>query len=340
MTTIYDVTIIGGGPAGLYAAFYAGLRDLKTKVIEVQPELGGKLHVYPEKTIWDVGGQPPIKGQALIDQLVNQAKLFDPTIVLSDKVTAIKHKDDQTFLIEAASGEVTQTKTVIIAVGGGILKPKPLEVEQTLDRPATNIHYKIPSLDPFKGKNILIAGGGHSAVDWANMLEPIAKDMHICYRKKELAGHEKDVLKLESGRIKRYPETKISALKFDPFNDCVSGVTLEALDTHRKELIEIDHIIVNHGFEREADLLEASELNLSRVDDFYIKGTPDGLTDVEGIFAAGDIISYQGKVNLIAGCFQDAVNAVNQVKRYIEPSADERGMVSSHHEGLKDKLKR
>ncbi|MGZ0052220.1 NAD(P)/FAD-dependent oxidoreductase [Brevibacillus gelatini] len=121
MTTeeLYDVTIIGGGPAGLYASFYSGLREMKTKLIEYQPRLGGKVHVYPEKMIWDVGGLTPTLGEKLIEQIVQQGLTFDPTVVLGQKVERIERDETGVFVLHTSTGEQHYSKTVILAIGGG-----------------------------------------------------------------------------------------------------------------------------------------------------------------------------------------------------------------------------
>src|SRR5690606_5433951 len=193
---LFDVTIIGGGPAGLYSAFYSGLREMKTKIIEFQPELGGKIHVYPEKMIWDVGGQPPIQGAKLIDQLVAQGLTFHPKVVLNEKVESIAKNEKGIFEMIGSSGEVHLSKTVIVAVGGGILNPQKLQIEGAERFEVSNLNYTVKSLERFKGKTVLISGGGNSAIDWANELEPIAKQVYVTYRKPELAGHEAQVTQL------------------------------------------------------------------------------------------------------------------------------------------------
>lgn len=337
---IFDVTIVGAGPAGLYAVFYSGLRNMKTKIIDAQASLGGKLHVYPEKIIWDVGGLPPLSGQALINQLSEQALTFDPTVVLNEKIVSIDSDEaENVFVLTNNLGQKHYSKSVIIAVGSGILKPKTLEVEG-LDRlEVDNMHYTLTSLNYFKDRSVIISGGGNAAVDWANLLEPIAKKVILVYRQAALKGHEQPVEQLLNSSVCYYPETAITKCIAHESQKRIAAVELTHCQTGEKSEVIVDDVVINHGYEQEATLLSDSPLTFERMDDFYLKGTAKGETSVPGLFAAGDIIHYEGKVNLIAGCFQDAVNAVNQAKHYIEPDASEKAMVSSHHTAFKKRNK-
>lgn len=328
---MYDVTIVGTGPAGLYAAFYSGLRGMKTKLIDSQAVLGGKIHAYPEKMIWDVGGMPPLLGEQLITHLSEQAVLFDPTVVLNSKVEGISQQDEG-FLLSTENGENHSTKTVILATGSGILTPKKVGLLEEERFVHTNLHYTVKSLARFKDKVVLISGGGKSAVDWANTLEPIAKKVYVTYRKDHFTGHEADIQKLLDSSVEVIYESVITGL---------NGVEkIESVTLNHTEQLPVEEVIINHGYDIQNDLIEKSDVVINMHPEYGIQGTSMGETSVPGIYGAGDAINYDGKVNLIAGAFHDAANAVNRAKQFIEPTAVKTAMVSSHHESFKTKNKK
>ncbi len=334
---LYDVTIIGGGPAGLFSAFYSGLREMKTKIIEFQNQLGGKVHVYPEKIIWDVGGLTPTPGAKLIEQLVQQGLTFNPDVVLNEKVESISKNDEGLFELHAASGRIHYSRTVIVAVGGGILKPQRIEIEGAERFEVTNLHYTVKSLGQFKDKTVVISGGGNAAIDWAVELEPFARKIYLVYRKDELKGHEAQVTQLKSGTAEIFLNTSITKLIAGSNQDAVEQVELTNTETGEMRTLAVDDVIINHGYERESELLKNSGLNIDLKDDFYVAGTPGGESSVPGLYAAGDILMHEGKLHLIAGAFQDAANAVNKAKVYIQPDANKWVMVSSHNDLFKER---
>lgn len=334
---IFDVTIIGGGPAGLYAAFYSGLREMKTKIIEFQPFLGGKVHVYPEKMIWDVGGLTPVTGAQLIEQMVAQGLTFNPEVVLGQKVTSLSKDDHGHFILHTSSGQEHYSKTVILAVGGGILNPTKLNIDGAERFEVTNLHYTVKSLARFKGKTVLISGGGNAAIDWANELEPIAKKVYLTYRKDMLNGHEAEVTRLLNSTVECLFNTTIDKLIAAPDHEKIDKVVLNRSEDGEEIELAIDEVIINHGYERDKDLLEKSELKIAMENEYYVAGSSMSETSVEGLYAAGDILHHEGKLHLIAGAFQDAANAVNKAKQYIAPDAKAWGMVSSHNELFEQK---
>lgn len=335
----YDITIIGGGPAGLFSAFYSGLREMKTKIIDFQTQLGGKVHIYPEKTIWDVGGITPITGAKLINQLVEQGLTFNPKVVLNEKVVSIE-KNDAIFEIHAASGAVHYSKAIIIATGSGILEPQKLNIQGADRFEITNLHYTVKSLNRFRNKTVLISGGGNTAIDWANELEPIAKKVYITYRKEQLNGHEAMITQLLSSSVENFSHTKISNLIASSTQDRIERVELENGITGKKSLVEVDDVIISHGYDQDLTLFQNSPLNINLVDNYFIEGNEMGETKIKGLFVAGDILKHKGKVHLIAGAFHDAANAVNRAKQYIEPEASDVAMVSSHNEIFQERNKK
>ncbi|WP_026566562.1 NAD(P)/FAD-dependent oxidoreductase [Bacillus sp. UNC41MFS5] len=332
---LFDVIVIGGGPAGLYSTFYSGLREMKTKLIEFQPQLGGKIHVYPEKMIWDVGGQMPIPGAKLIEQLVAQGLTFNPTVVVNEKVELITRNEDGIFVLQAASGQKHFSKTVIVAIGSGILNPQKLEIEGAERFEVSNLNYTVKSLKHFKDKTVIISGGGNTAIDWANELESIAKKVFVTYRKEALKGHEAQATQLMKSSAICLFQTSITKLIASSNHESIEMVELTNHVSGEVSNLPIDEVIINHGYEQDATLLENSSLNIKIADNYYIAGNSVSESSVEGLYAAGDILMYDGKVNLITGAFQDAANAVNKAKQFIQPDASKIGMVSSHNELFK-----
>ncbi|MEJ8306177.1 NAD(P)/FAD-dependent oxidoreductase [Saccharibacillus sacchari] len=334
---VYDVTIIGGGPAGLFSAFYSGLREMKTKIIEYQPFLGGKVHVYPEKMIWDVGGLTPMPGAKLIEQMVAQGQTFQPDVVLNEKVTSIVRSEEDThFILHTLSGEQHHSKTIILAVGGGILNPTKLDIEGAERFEVTNLHYTVKSIARFKDKTVLISGGGHSAVDWANELAPFAEKVYLTYRKDELKGHEADVTRLKANGVELLLSASIKTLVATEDHSAIGTVLLESNDSKEEFELTVDDVIISHGYDRDTELLKKSEIKIE-MNEYQILGSSSSETSVPGIFAAGDILHHDGKLHLIAGAFQDAANAVNKAKQFIKPDAHGYGMVSSHNDLFKEK---
>jgi ferredoxin/flavodoxin---NADP+ reductase len=331
---IYDVTIIGGGPAGLFSAFYSGLREMKTKIIEYQNKLGGKVHVYPEKLIWDIGGMTPITGEKLIQQMVEQALTFDPTVVLGEKVTSIAKDESGNFVLTTHNGQKHFSKSVILAIGGGIINPIKLDVEDCDKYVNTNLNYSIKELKKFKDKVVLISGGGYTAVDWANELHPIAKKVFLTYRKgkDQMQAHEADLSRLFQSPVEFYFYTEITKFIPDESGQVIKQVELTNNQTGEVTRLSVNEVVVNHGYHRDSSLFENSDLKFEMANEYYLKGTAHCETNIPGLYAVGDAVEYEGKVHLILGAFQDAVKAVNKAKKFVQPDAEETALVSSHNE--------
>ena len=273
----------------------------------------------------------------MIEQLIQQGCTFEPELVLGEKVTAINTNEDGNFVIQTASNERHLSKTVILAVGGGILKPTKLEIEGAERFEVSNLHYTVKSLSRFKGKTVLISGGGNAAVDWANELEPIAEKVYLTYRKDMLKGHEAEVSRLFNSSVECLLNTSIHKLIAADDHETIDKVELLSGESGEKIQVSVDEVIINHGYERDKELTAKSGLTIEMANDYSVAGKPTSETSVSGLYAAGDILNHEGKLHLIAGAFQDAANAVNKAKQFITPEAYGHGMVSSHNEIFKEK---
>ncbi|MBY7143937.1 NAD(P)/FAD-dependent oxidoreductase [Virgibacillus sp. NKC19-3] len=327
---LYDVTIIGGGPVGLFTAFYSGMREMKTKVIEYLPFLGGKVpYFYPEKIIRDVGGIPQLSGEQLTENLIEQAKTFDPTIVLEEQVTEVKKCEDGTFLLTSSNGARHHTKAIILATGFGILKSVKLDLPGAEEYEEKSLYYTIRKLDHFKGKQVLVSGGGNSAVDWANELESIAEKVTVVYRRPSFSGIESNITKMMNSSVDILQPYELVELKGK--NGQISSTITKHTDTHNQKEIPVDNIIVNHGFHIDLGAIEQWGMQMNngsiQVDDQMS-------TSIPGIFAVGDIASFPGKLNLIAGGFNEGPIAVNNAKLHSSPEAQLETIYSTNYEPL------
>jgi len=312
---IMDITVIGGGPTGLFTAFYAGIRDSSAKIIDSLPQLGGQLsELYPEKYIYDVAGFPKVLAIDLVQQLIEQTSQYHPEVCLNEKVLNLLKREDGIFELHTDKG-VHFSRSVIITGGIGAFTPKSLPAENVTKFEGKGIYYYIDDLKKYSGKRVLVVGGGDSAVDFALMLEQVAKEVTLVHRRDQFRAHEENVKSLlQSGvDVKTFHELK--AVHGD---ERITGVTL--VENRSKELVELemDCIIGSLGFS--ASLGPIHDWGLEIVDNAIVVDTHMG-TNIPGIFAAGDIVTYPGKIKLIATGFGEAPTAVNNAKIYLDPKS-------------------
>lgn len=312
---ISDLIIIGGGPAGMFASFYCGMRQASVTLIESMPQLGGQLTaLYPEKYIYDVAGFPKVTAQELVDNLSKQMDLFKPNVRLEEKVTSLEKLDERHFLIKTDKSEY-HAKAVIITAGVGAFQPRRLEVEGAEKFEKANLHYFVNDLNRFKGKKVLITGGGDSAVDWALMLEPIAEQVTLVHRRDKFRAHEHSVENLLNSKVHVVTPTEITGLHGE---DTIAKVTLSHVKTKETQEVEVDDVIVNFGFVSSLGPIAEWGINIES-NSIVVDSRME--TNIPGIFAAGDITTYPGKLKLIAVGFGEAPTAVNNAKVYIDPDA-------------------
>lgn len=312
---IVDIIVIGGGPAGMFAAFYCGMRQSSVKIIESMPQLGGQLAaLYPEKFIYDVAGFPKVTAQNLVNNLSEQMKHFPIDMRLDEKVLQVVKKEERLFEITTNRG-THYAKAIIITGGVGAFEPRKLDLPDCAKYEKTNLHYFVNDLQKFEGKKVLLSGGGDSAVDWALMLEPIAAKVTLIHRRDKFRAHEHSVELLMKSKVEVITPIELISLHGE---NRIEKVTLTNSKTSEAFTLEIDDLIVNFGFM--SSLGPISEWGIE-IENGSIKVDSRMETNIPGIFAAGDITTYPGKLKLIAVGFGEAPTAINNAKVYIDPSA-------------------
>lgn len=313
-----DITIIGGGPTGLYGLFYAGMRGVEARVIDALPELGGQLTaLYPEKDIYDVAGFPKVLAKDLARELVVQATQFDPEIRLDERVLELGPTDGVFRL--RTDADLRPTRTVVIAAGKGAFKPRTLKVPGW-DRFYKNgivTHVKDPSA--YEGRRVLIVGGGDSAFDWSWGLSEIASHITHIHRSDRFRAHARTVSLVEEA----HERGELELLTFHEVEavdgaERIESATIYHNKTEEKRVIEVDDVLALIGFVPNigpiADWGLELEGNTIRVDSRM-------RTNIPGVYAAGDIANYEGKLELISTGFGEAAIAVNNAVHFIDPNA-------------------
>ena len=316
---VSDIIIIGAGPTGLFAAYYAGFREMKTRILDALPEAGGQLQVlYPEKFIFDVPGYPQVLARDLANELVAQAMRYKPEMLLGLRAQEVKRNPDGTYTVTTDKAAFL-TKSILITAGVGSFSPNKLNILNQEKFEGKGIYYFVKRKDFFKDKKLLIVGGGDSAVDWALNLKDVTSSILLIHRRDQFRAHEQSVKELYSSpgiTVRTYTELKSvdgdeSGLK--------SGVIFDNR-TKKEESIEVDCILINIGFK--ANLGPISTWGLE-MENRAIKVNGRMETNLPGVFAAGDIASPVDsvKLNLIVTGFAQAAIAINIAKKYIDPKA-------------------
>lgn len=321
---IFDLTIIGGGPVGIYGAFYAGMHGMSIKIIDALPELGGQLAaLYPEKYIYDLPGHPKINAGEMVEQLLTQMNQYQDKIdiVTNTTVETVEKLEDGTFKI-CTNQECHYSRSVIITAGNGAFTPRQLDVPNAED--FNNIHYFVSSMDRFKGKDVIIFGGGDSAVDWALMLEGVAKTVKIVHRRDDFRAHAASVDRLKSSTVEILTPYVAKSLLGE--NNQVTAVELTNLTTNATEKVNANEVIVLFGFISSLGPIKDWDLEL---DKNALCVNHRQQTSVSGIYAAGDACTFDGKIKMITTGFGEMVVAINAAIQYAYPEKVHRHKHSS-----------
>ncbi len=312
---LFDVTILGGGPVGLFAAYYAGFRTLRTKIVESLNALGGQITaLYPEKWIYDVAGFPKILGRELVDNLAEQAMQYHPTVCLGETVGSLAIQPDGTLQL-ASDGTAHLTRTLLITAGIGAFHPKTFKNPLIDGFEGRGLYYFVRSFQDFKDRRVLIVGGGDSAVDWALGLVGIARSITLIHRRDQFRAHEDSVQKLQTSPIQLKTFYELRRLEG---GSQVERAVIYQNKTNADETIEVDAVIASLGFLSTLGPIQAWGLELEH-DSIRVNTRME--TNLRGVYGAGDIVTYPGKVKLIATGFGEAATAINNAAAYINPKA-------------------
>jgi|Deesub1362B_J571_1020462.scaffolds.fasta_scaffold03994_3 thioredoxin reductase (NADPH) len=315
--TVYDVAIIGAGPVGLYATYYAGLRDMRAVVLESLPQVGGQLMaLYPKKMIYDVAGYPQIRAEDLVKNLEKQAKQYRPDIFTEEKVVDLRVLGDRDFELCTEKGRTVRSRSVVICAGVGAFMPRKLDIRDADKLEERGLHYIIRDPERFRGKRLLIIGGGDSALDWSLTLQDLAASITHIHMLKQFQAHEDSVARL-------FRSEKIEVLIHHQLKEIHGADQVEAATIFNnvdgsEKTIPVDHILCFIGY----------ITNLGPIKDWGLELVGNAIrvnekmeTNIPGVFAAGDIVWHPAKIKLITTGFADAATAINNAKHYVEPKA-------------------
>ena len=307
-----DLLIIGAGPSGLYATYYAGFRGLRVALVDSLPELGGQVTaMYPEKLIFDVAGFPSIKGRDLVAGLVEQAASAHPEYFLDRTAVSLTH-DEDAVTIDLDDGTRIRAGAAIITAGIGKFSPRALPAgDGWVGR---GMEFFVPSFAPYAGKDVVVVGGGDSAFDWAQHLEPIASSVTLVHRREAFRAHERTVAAVQDSTVEIITNAQVTELRGDAHLEEV----VVSVDGQEPQTRKAQALVAALGFVADLGAIQQWGLETSKR---HVVVDSSMRTNLARVFAAGDITDYPGKVRLIAVGFGEAATAVNNAAVVLDPSA-------------------
>lgn len=310
-----DITIVGAGPVGLFGAFYAGLRGMSVCVVDSLADPGGQLTaLYPEKMVYDMPGFPEVVASDLASELFRQASRFSPEMTFGKRCETLTKADGHWIL--GIEGLEIPTKTVVICAGVGAFSPTKLDVEKEEYFEGRGLTYGVRDKEALRGKRVAIVGGGDSALDWALGLELVASEVLLIHRRDGFRAHEDSVRRLHASTVQQRLWEVVTGLEGD---DTLRAVTTQNKQTQEVHRYEVDFLVVNIGFKTNLGPLKAWGIEIEKN-----KIVVDGCmrTNLEGIFAAGDVCTHEAKLELIATGVGEVCTAVNFAKVLIDPDSN------------------
>jgi len=316
-----DIAIVGAGPVGLFAVFEAGLLKMRCHLIDFLPQVGGQLsEIYPKKPIYDIPGYPSVLAGELVEQLMKQAAPFQPTFTLGERIDRLEKRDERDFVLTTHLGTQIHCKAVVIAGGLGCFEPRKPEVEN-LSRfeNGKGVYYMVLDPETFRNKNVIIAGGGDSALDWTLFLAELCQELVLVHRSESFRGAPDSVQKVmrlaESGRIKLHLNAAIDRVEGDAV---LQEVVVKSIkDGFQPITYRCDALIPLFGLSPKLGPIEGWNLNLDK--NAIAVNTEDYSTNIPGIYAIGDINTYPNKLKLILCGFHEAALMSHSAYKYIHP---------------------
>lgn len=330
-----DAIIIGAGPVGLFAVFELGLLDIKTHLVDILDKPGGQCaELYPEKPIYDIPAWPVISGQELTDRLMEQIAPFDPVFHLNQQAEAIEKTDDG-WRLTTNTGTVIDAKVIVIAAGGGSFVPKKPPLPGLDEYEGTSVFYSVRKVEQFRDKNILIAGGGDSALDWVLNLQPVAKSIALLHRRDDFRAAPDSVNKMRALVANGKASLHIAQLAgLKGANGQINAVTVK--DAGGERDLACDTLLPFYGLTMKLGPLADWGLHLER--NHIPVDTEKFETSEKGIFAIGDINTYPGKLKLILSGFHEAALMAHGAFHYVHPDKKLRFQYSTTSSDIHDKL--
>ncbi len=313
-----DICIIGAGPVGLFAVFETGLLKMRCHLIDALPQIGGQLsEIYPHKPIYDIPGYPTIKAQELIDNQMEQIAPFHPTFTLGERVEKLEKLEDGSFILTSNEGTVISCKVVVIAGGLGSFEPRKPAVIGLEDFEGKGVSYMIKNPEAYRDQKVVLAGGGDSALDWTIFLADIAKEVTLIHRSDSFRGAPDSAEKVfnlaSQGKIRLLLQCNLNSVHG---NGRINKVGV--LDKSKTEtFIEADSLIPLFGLSPKLGPIGEWGLNIDK--SAIEVNTFDFSTNVEGIFAIGDINTYPGKLKLILCGYHEAALMAQSAFKYVFP---------------------
>ena len=315
-----DIAIVGAGPVALFAIFEAGLLKMRCHLIDYLPQVGGQLsEIYPKKPIYDIPGFPSVLAQELVDNLVKQAEPFNPSYTLGERIESLEKIGDRDFVLTTNMGTKINAAVVVIAGGLGCFEPRKPEVENLVQfENGKGVSYMVLDPETYRDKNLVIAGGGDSALDWTIFLANVAKKVTLVHRSESFRGAPDSVNKVMAlaaeGKIDLLLNTNLTKVNGDTV---LQNVTVVDSKTKEERVIVADNLIPLFGLSPKLGPIENWGLNIDK--NAIEVNTDDYSTNIEGVYAIGDINTYKNKLKLILCGFHEAALMSHSAYKYINP---------------------